>query len=94
MFFYICLFSLEEAGVVTDCEIRTLKSDGVVNFDLSRDSVTNVVILRSEIIKEVWAELDTSSDTLEILISPDEPHFRLTTYGGAGTVQVLQKFPK
>ncbi|CAN7985896.1 unnamed protein product, partial [Ixodes hexagonus] len=80
---------LEEAGVVTDCEIRTLESTGVINFDLSRDNVINVVIFRTEILKEVWAELDTSSDVLEILISPDEPYFRLTTYGNAGTVQVV-----
>ncbi|CAN8016072.1 unnamed protein product [Ixodes persulcatus] len=79
---------LEEAGVVTDCEIRTLESTGVINFDLSRDNVINVVIFRTEILKEVWAELDASSDVLEILISPDEPYFRLTTFGNAGTVQV------
>lgn len=79
---------LEEAGVVTDCKIRTLESEGVVNFDLSKDSVINVVILKSESLKEVWSELDTSSEDLEVFISPDDPYFRLSTFGGAGTVEV------
>ncbi|XP_050023494.1 cell cycle checkpoint protein RAD1 isoform X1 [Dermacentor andersoni] len=79
---------LEESGVVTDCKIRTLESEGVVNFDLSRDNVINVVILKSESIKEVWSELDISSEDMEVFISPNDPYFRLSTFGAAGTVEV------
>ncbi|XP_064459202.1 cell cycle checkpoint protein RAD1-like [Ornithodoros turicata] len=79
---------LEEAGVLTDCEIRTLEASDVMDFNLSKDNVINVIIFRSESLKEVWSELDTSSETVEILMSPDEPYFRLTTRGTAGTVQI------
>uniref|UniRef100_A0A1E1X4X0 Putative checkpoint 9-1-1 complex rad1 component n=1 Tax=Amblyomma aureolatum TaxID=187763 RepID=A0A1E1X4X0_9ACAR len=79
---------LEEGGVVTDCKIRTLESEGVMSFDLSKDNVINVVILKSESIKEVWSELDASSEDLEVFMSPNEPYFRLSTFGPAGTVEV------
>ena len=38
--------------------------------------------------KEAFAELDMTSDTLEILLSPSAPYFRLSTCGYAGTTQV------
>jgi cell cycle checkpoint protein len=40
--------------------------------------------------REVFAELDMTSDVLQILLSPDSPYFRLSTFGNAGTTHVSQ----
>ena len=47
------------------------------------------IIMKSQWLAEVFAELDMTSDVLKILISPDKPYFRLTTDGDAGTTQVV-----
>ncbi len=42
----------------------------------------------AECLREAFSELDMSSEVLEIQLSPSPPHFRLTTFGYAGTTQV------
>jgi len=42
-------------------------------------------------LKEVFNELDMTSEVLEILLSPDKPFFRLSTFGNAGSTQVRVK---
>lgn len=44
--------------------------------------------MQSECLKETFAELDLTSDVLEVAMSPTHPHFRLGTYGYAGNTQV------
>ncbi len=39
-------------------------------------------------LEQVFNDLDSTSDTLQIQISPDHPYFRLTTDGEAGTTQI------
>ena len=43
---------------------------------------------QSECLKEVFADLDMSSEVLEILLSPEKPFFRLSTFGNAGSTHV------
>jgi len=45
-------------------------------------------LFQSECLKEAFNELDMTSDVLEFLMSPDTPHFRLSTFGNAGSTQV------
>lgn len=75
---------LEEAGVLTDCSIQTQEADDTLDFNFCNAGVVNKVIMRSECLKEVFSELDMSSDVLEIFMSPDAPHFRLSTFGSYG----------
>jgi len=44
---------------------------------------------QSDSLKEALNELDWSSDTLTVLLSPDPPYFRLTTSGPSGSCQVF-----
>ncbi|ESO05208.1 hypothetical protein HELRODRAFT_156866 [Helobdella robusta] len=76
---------LEEGGVLTNCSLKTLELNDTLNYDFDGSSVVNKIIIRSECLKEVFFDLDTSSDVLEITMSTDKPHFRLTTYGNTGT---------
>lgn len=75
---------LEEAGVLTDCKIRTQEADETLDFNFSNSGVVNKVIMRSECLRDIFSELDMSSDVLEILMSPDAPYFRLSTFGNFG----------
>ncbi|XP_014681061.1 PREDICTED: cell cycle checkpoint protein RAD1-like [Priapulus caudatus] len=76
---------LEEMGVTTDCSIKTQDADESLDFDFCSENVVNKIIMKSECLKEAFAELDMSSDVLEILMSPDKPYFRLSTFGNAGS---------
>ncbi|XP_046562563.1 cell cycle checkpoint protein RAD1-like [Haliotis rubra] len=83
---------LEEEGVLTDCSIKTLEPDEVLDFDFCSTNVINKIIMKSECVREVFSELDMSSDVLQILMSPDKPYFQLSTFGNAGSTH--SAFPK
>lgn len=83
---------LEENGVLTDCSLKTLEPEETLDFNFNSLNVVNKIIMKSECLKEAFAELDMSSEVLEILMSPDKPHFRLSTYGNAGSSH--SDFPK
>lgn len=86
------ILMLEEAGVLTDCSIRTQEPDETLDFNFSSVNVTNKIIMKSECLKEAFSELDMTSEVLEILMSPDVPHFRLSTFGNMGSAH--SDFPK
>ncbi|XP_070541708.1 cell cycle checkpoint protein RAD1-like [Ptychodera flava] len=83
---------LEEGGVLTDCTIKTLEPDEVLDFNFSSANVINKIIMKSECLKEAFAELDMTSEVLQILMSPDKPHLRLSTFGNAGSTHA--DYPK
>ncbi|OWF42256.1 cell cycle checkpoint protein RAD1-like [Mizuhopecten yessoensis] len=86
------ILMLEEDGVLTDCSIKTLEPDEVLDFNFSSTNVLNKMIMKSECLKEAFSELDMTSDILQILLSPDQPYFRLSTFGNAGST--TSDFPK
>lgn len=83
---------LEEGGVLTDCSIQTEEPDEALDFNFTSANVVNKIIMKSECLKEAFSELDMTSEVLEILMSPDSPFFRLSTFGHAGSAHV--DYPK
>jgi len=79
---------LEEGGVLTDCSIQTQEPDETLDFDFSSAEVLNKIIMKSECLKEAFNELDMTSEVLQILMSPDNPYLRLSTFGHAGSTHV------
>ena len=79
--------SLEENGVLTDCKIQTQDAEETLDFDFTSANVLNKIIMHAMCLSEAFAELDTSSEVLEIHTSPDSPFFRISTFGYAGTTQ-------
>lgn len=79
--------SLEESGVLTDCKIQTQDAEETLDFDFTSANVLNKIIMNAVCLSEAFAELDTSSDILEIHTSPAPPFFRMSTFGYAGTTQ-------
>lgn len=84
----VALSSLEESGVLTDCSIQTQDADEILDFEFCGANVVNKVIMKAECLREVFTELDMSSEALEILLAPSAPYCRLSTSGIAGTTQV------
>ena len=74
--------------MLTDCKIQTQDAEETLDFDFTGANVVDKIIMQAECLREAFAELDMSSDVLEITMSPSEPYFRLTTFGIAGTTQV------
>ncbi|XP_054724399.1 cell cycle checkpoint protein RAD1-like [Uloborus diversus] len=79
---------LEENGALTDCKLQTMEPDDILDFEFTPSKVVNKVIMQSEILKEAWADLDMNSEFLEILLSPEEPYFQLTTKGTLATIHI------
>ncbi|CAI9724798.1 cycle checkpoint RAD1-like [Octopus vulgaris] len=75
---------LEEDGVLTDCSIKTMEPEEVLDFDFCTENVVNKIIMKSECLREAFSELDMTSSVLEFLLSPDPPYFRMSTFGNAG----------
>ncbi|XP_019373526.1 PREDICTED: cell cycle checkpoint protein RAD1 [Gavialis gangeticus] len=83
---------LEEGGVVTVCKINTQEPEETLDFDFCSTNVVNKIILQSEGLREAFAELDMTSDVLQITMSPEKPYFRLSTFGNAGSAHL--DYPK
>lgn len=79
---------LEDGGVLTDCSIRTMEPEEPLHIDIRSTEIPSNIIMKSQWLADVFAELDMTSELLRIQISPDKPWFRLTTDGNAGTSQV------
>ena len=78
------VLTLEEDGAVTDCSIKTQEPDEILDFEFAAGNVINKVIVVAECLKQAFNDLDTSSDYLQILMSPVKPYFRLSTSGDLG----------
>lgn len=63
-----------------------------MDFRFRSVSILAKVIMEADYLKEAFNELDWSSPLISILLSPDAPHFRLSTSGPAGSCQV--DYPK
>ena len=74
--------------MLTDCNIHTQDAEEMLDFDFTSAKVVNKAIMQAECLREAFAELDMSSDVIEIHLSPTTPFFRLSTFGYAGTTQV------
>lgn len=78
---------LEEGNLSTRCSIRTLDNAEHLPSVSLTDAVAEL-ILESDLLKDAFAELDWSSTSAELLLSPSAPYFRLATEGLPGTCEV------
>jgi cell cycle checkpoint protein len=86
------LLMLEENDVLTDCGIRTLDAEPLMNFNLRGAPIISKVIMNAESLKDAFGELDWNNTSVNWSISPNIPYFRLTTDGVGGSCQV--DYPK
>ena len=72
--------------------MRLRFSSELLNFDFNSTNICSKIIMNAECLKVAFSELDMTSDLLEILISPEDPYFRLSTFGISGSS--TQDFPQ
>jgi len=82
---------LEEQGIVTDCQIKTREAEECLDFNFANAKIVSKVIMNSEYLKEVFSELDTSSELIQFCVSSHEPNFQIKTMGPAGDCSVEVK---
>jgi hypothetical protein len=75
--------------VETTCSLRTLECEMPMNIsDLLHQKKLNQLIISAPALREAFNELDWSSSWVELLLSPDEPYFRLSTGSKTGSCEV------
>ncbi|XP_011498478.1 PREDICTED: cell cycle checkpoint protein RAD1, partial [Ceratosolen solmsi marchali] len=79
---------IERNGIVVDCSLKSYDPDEILDFDLDPEAVVNKVLLQSELLKDIFAELDNSSIYLELLLSPKSPYFMISTKGTIGECHI------
>ena len=82
------LLLVEEGGILTDCSINTQEPEDIVDFNFNNEDVVNKIIMKSTCLKDAFQELDMTSEVIQILMSPDAPHFRISTFGHCGSSHV------
>ncbi|XP_012227665.1 cell cycle checkpoint protein RAD1 [Linepithema humile] len=79
---------IEEDGLITDCSLKTLEVDTLLDFHLESENVVNKVVLKTELLKDIIGELDQTSDLVKLCLSPEEPFFRISTNGLRGICHI------
>ena len=82
------IMMMEEGNERTQCTIRTMEYEEVTPINFRGTEVVNEVIVEAEMMKEAFGELDWSSTTVKIMMSPDAPYFQLSTEGAPGMCEV------
>lgn len=77
------IFILEQHGeedLLTECSIKTKTTQDVLDFTMEDDDIENNIIFRSpDFLSFLLNEFDKSAEEIEIFISPNLPHFRMTS---------------
>eukprot|EP01094_Clydonella_sp_ATCC50884_P023345 TRINITY_DN5569_c0_g1_i2.p1 TRINITY_DN5569_c0_g1~~TRINITY_DN5569_c0_g1_i2.p1 ORF type:complete len:318 (+),score=84.62 TRINITY_DN5569_c0_g1_i2:44-955(+) len=79
---------LRHKDILTDINMNLFAIDRIYPFPFSASRMVNKLIIDSTWLKEAFNELDWSADDVTLTLSPDAPHFRLTTGGVLGSCQV------
>ena len=84
----LCII-LEEAGIVTTCELVTYEPEMQEDIPLERNALAQKVIMRADWLHDAISELSsTSPDRLTIIASPNAPYFSLSSNGPLGSANV------
>uniref|UniRef100_A0A5S6QPS9 Cell cycle checkpoint protein RAD1 n=1 Tax=Trichuris muris TaxID=70415 RepID=A0A5S6QPS9_TRIMR len=76
---------IEDGGIVTDCQIKTLRPEDYVEFDFSAADSVCKLIMKPEALRESFLELDSSCEYVDFEIDPLRG-FCLSGCGPNGTV--------
>ncbi|XP_059223486.1 cell cycle checkpoint protein RAD1 [Stomoxys calcitrans] len=78
----IVLEPKDESDISTECSIKTMLQDEIMEYALDENSSSlNVLFIRGPELMTIFQEFDKSTEELEITISPRRPHFKIDTLG-------------
>ncbi len=80
---------LEDQGIITQCEIRTLETNGPIDFNFRSSPIVNRAIIKSQFLKDAFAELDApGAGVVRIRMSPEAPFLSMSVRGDSSSYQV------
>ncbi|XP_022908395.1 cell cycle checkpoint protein RAD1 [Onthophagus taurus] len=81
-----------EENILVDCEIQTMDPEDFSDLSLAEECSENKITMDAQSLVEVVSEMDQNSDELQILLSPDVPHFRMsaTSVGGKTVLDICE----
>ena len=77
---------MEEDGVVSRADVPTQDVQETLYFDFGRPNVFGKVVMITEHLKEIFNELDLTSEVLEVSVDFDTKSLNFSTFGNAGEV--------
>ena len=80
---------LEEQGVINDSQIKTREPEDPLDFNFANANIVSKIILNSDAFKDVFSELDTSSDYIEFIVTPEPRSLTILTSGPAGEASII-----
>ena len=61
----------------------------MLDYDFTAANVVSKIIMNSETLKEIFSELDATSESVQLSISSSSNNLRITTFGTSGTYHVI-----
>lgn len=85
------MIEFEEMGSMTDCQINSLSEEyGFTAFPaLNSSTETSKMVLRSDVLSEVWEDLDSGSEKITFTVSKYHPFFKISTKSVLGEVDIF-----
>lgn len=87
--------TLEEDGVLTECDLRTMvQQEDAIDFNFRASRIISKAILSSDALKDAFSELAEigGAKKVQIQVSPLDPLLRLISIGTVGTIDI--EFPR
>lgn len=78
----------DEEPTTADCKLSTMEAEETLELFLPAEDRVNNLLVKAPLFVNIVRELDSSSDSLEFNLSPEEPFFRLSTRGLLGEIHV------
>ena len=82
---------MEEDGLVSKADIPTQEVKETLFFDFSKPKVSAKVVMLCEHLKDIFAELDMSSDILEVAVNNEKKSLSFSTFGSAQRESFIPK---
>lgn len=79
---------MEEDGIVSTAEIPSQDVAETLFFDFSKPNVMAKVVMVSDKLREIFAEIDLSSEFLEFAVDAQEEKLTISTFGSTLDVSI------
>ncbi|XP_055551058.1 cell cycle checkpoint protein RAD1 [Wyeomyia smithii] len=76
--------------LVTECSVKTMEPLEIVDFDLEDEQSCSKVNVKGPEFFLLLSEIDKNCDEVEMFLSPNNPHFKLTTFGEVSTESCVE----
>lgn len=74
-----------EDNLITECSVKTMEALEILDFDSDEEQVCSKVSIKGQEFFALLSEMDKNSREIEVFLSPDSPHFKLSTYDELGS---------